>query len=401
MRQRVSRRSFLGKAALGAGGLLVLTAGGLTWRAWERGALGNLYEGPAFEPWKDWNNHRRRGALGMISAAILASNPHNSQPWLFRYSGRPRHSQIEFYADMKRGLRSIDPYLREMHIGLGCALENLIIAAGGAGLIPRLTMFPDVGNASLIARIDLTPGVSVADAHLRAIGDRRTNRSSYDRAQDLPPAVLDAFQRQVKHPATCLKMFPAESTEGVLFAEGTIDATAKFIADEEMVRDSHRWFRATLQEMNDKRDGPALIEMGMPEWKTRVALALPDSWLGDWGKNWLQMTEHQHCRTTPRFGIIAVNDRQDRAQLLEAGRLWQRLHLEATLQGIAMHPLNQMMEIYDRDCSNNYISIAGARLDRMMGDGDWRPVFGFRCGFASQPATPSARRGVSEILVEE
>jgi hypothetical protein len=44
--------------------------------------------------------------------------------------------------------------------------------------------------------------------------------------------------------------------------------------------------------------------------------------------------------------------------MLEAGRLWRRLHLEATLQGAAMHPLNQMMEITGHDF------FSGQDLDR-------------------------------------
>jgi hypothetical protein len=38
--------------------------------------------------------------------------------------------------------------------------------------------------------------------------------------------------------------------------------------------------------------------------------------------------------------------------MLEAG---QRLHLEATLQGVAMRPLNQMMGITDHDCFSGQI----------------------------------------------
>jgi hypothetical protein len=312
MRQPVTRRGFLHKTAIGAGGLLIFAAGGMAWRAWEYGSLGNLYEGPAFEPWKDWNSHRHEGALGLVSAAILASNPHNSQPWLFRIRNQQMDQEIELFADFARGLRSIDPFLREMHIGLGCALENLVIAARGNGYKPRLTFFPKSSEASLIARVELNPGPLESPPHLHAIGERHTNRSFFDRARDLPPAVIDAFNRQVRHHDTYLKLFAANSPEGKLFAEGTVEATAKFIADDEMLRDSHRWFRTTLQDVNDKRDGPALIEMGMPEWKTRIALALPQSWLGDWGKSWLDMTENQHCGTAPRFGIIAVRNRDDR-----------------------------------------------------------------------------------------
>jgi len=134
MEERVNRRSFLQKAAIGGGGLLIFTAGGLAWRAWDRGSFGKNYEGRAFDPWEDWRNNRFKGPSGLVSAAILASNPHNSQPWLFRVDER----RIDLYANMSRSLRSIDPFLREMYIGLGCAVENLMVDARGRGYEPSL-----------------------------------------------------------------------------------------------------------------------------------------------------------------------------------------------------------------------------------------------------------------------
>jgi hypothetical protein len=96
---------------------ILFTAGGFAWRAWDRGSLGKIYEGIAFEPWEDWRNNRFEGPSGLVSAAIFASNPHNSQPWLFRVDER----RIDLYANMSRSLRGIDPFLREMYIGLGSA----------------------------------------------------------------------------------------------------------------------------------------------------------------------------------------------------------------------------------------------------------------------------------------
>jgi hypothetical protein len=115
-------------------------------------------------------------------------------------------------------------------------------------------------------------------------------------------------------------------------------------------------------------------------------------------KKWLEATESQHCPTAQRFGVIAVRNRDDKAQLLEAGRLWERLHLEATLQGVAMHPLNQMMEMVDHDCFEGYISRAEYHLGRVVKDSDLQAVFGFRCGYAKQPAKPAPRRGVNEVI---
>jgi hypothetical protein len=82
------------------------------------------------------------------------------------------------------------------------------------------------------------------------------------------------------------------------------------------------------------------------------------------GKKWLEATESQHCATAPKFGVIAVRNRDDKAQLLEAGRLWQRLHLEATLQGVAMRPLNHRISL--RLCETTGQARAAARANEVI-----------------------------------
>jgi hypothetical protein len=153
-----------------------------------------------------------------------------------------------------------------------------------------------------------------------------------------------------------------------------------------MGKDSQRWEKSWVKSRCSSRQF------------RKTSSSLPESWLGDFGKKWLEATESQHCATAPRFGVIVVRNRDDKAELLEAGRLWQRLHLEATLQGVAMHPLNQMMEMADHDCFEGHISRAEYHLARIVKDNGLQAVFGFRCGYAKQPAKPAPRRGANEVI---
>src|SRR2546429_4257002 len=50
-------------------------------------------------------------------------------------------------------------------------------------------------------------------------------------------------------------LFRSGAAEGRLFAEATVHATEQFVADVEMNRDSHRWFRHALGDVNRNRDG--------------------------------------------------------------------------------------------------------------------------------------------------
>ena len=142
----LSRRNFLKGAAAGT----VLLAGGGVWHASSSGVF-STGKGPAYEPWENWRADDGRGPLPLVRAAVLAANPHNTQPWLFRLS----ESRIYLFADTTRNIGAIDPYLREMHVGIGCALENLLLAAEANGYAFEFALAPDTPNPTHIARIEL------------------------------------------------------------------------------------------------------------------------------------------------------------------------------------------------------------------------------------------------------
>src|SRR6185295_2973517 len=79
----VSRRALLRHAGVAGVSLLVAGTGALSYRVYDQAIL-DPDGGPAFDPWRVWRHDP--GPLGAVAAAILAANPHNSQPWLFRVS---------------------------------------------------------------------------------------------------------------------------------------------------------------------------------------------------------------------------------------------------------------------------------------------------------------------------
>src|SRR4029453_6895089 len=120
--------SMRSRRAVIAGGLgLALAA--LGYRAWDRGVLTGA-TGPAYTPWDEWGGSEPEGSQRPLRAGILAASPHNTQPWLFGVSGHT----IEVHADRARHLGTFDPFRREMHLGLGCAIENFVCAARVFGI---------------------------------------------------------------------------------------------------------------------------------------------------------------------------------------------------------------------------------------------------------------------------
>src|SRR5512145_2110217 len=144
---KLSRRNFLKFSGV----TLIAVAGGAVWRAADQGVF-SVGKGIAYEPWRNWRN-AATPTERIVAAGILASNPHNSQPWIFRIT----ETTIDLFADRTRQIGTVDPFLREMYIGLGCALENMLLAAEAEGFAATFKLMPDSADASHATHFDFIP----------------------------------------------------------------------------------------------------------------------------------------------------------------------------------------------------------------------------------------------------
>jgi hypothetical protein len=400
----VPRRSALKTAGLAAAGVAGLATAGIGARAYQTGAIGSFSAGPGFDPLKAWQAQlsNPKGSPeqpslagkpeGLILAGLLAASPHNTQPWRFAV----RERTIDVMADDERNLGVVDPRRREMTIGLGCCIENMVLGASAVGLRPLLNVLPEGPTGKSLARLTLYEATGPASKESEAIARRRTNRGPYAAARQIDSKIMTAFDALIGAAGTKLVWLRADSAAGRRFAEGTVKATADFIADREMTAASDAWFRL---QAGEHRDGLTLPTVGLPPLVTRLALMLPPGLTGDPHKAWLEMTRDVHLATAPLFGLIAVPSLDDRGALIEAGRLWQRIHIQATLMGLAVQPLNQLMEMADRDATLGRGSAAAQILAGLATLGGDAVAFAFRMGYSRYVPNPSPRRGVDAVLV--
>ena len=191
----MNRRRFLLSAGAGA---TVAATGGTAWYAYDGNSLYMQENGP-YSAWREWRGWRQRkdvpgpGPAVLLRSAVLASSPHNTQPWRFRVG----ESSVQLFLDPRRRVEGLDPFLREAYIGLGCALENVALAAGAHGLRDR-TNVPDGLLASqpaealrMVAQVDLDPGPRLQSALYGAIPNRHTNRGLYDPGRELPAGFIE------------------------------------------------------------------------------------------------------------------------------------------------------------------------------------------------------------------
>jgi hypothetical protein len=265
-RKKLSRRKVL---ALAGTGTLVLVGGFGVWRAADQGVF-STGQGSAYEPWDDWRTPTR-GPLDLVRAAILAANPHNSQPWLFHVT----QTQIDLFADRRRNLGPVDPFLREMHIGLGCALENLLLAAAANGYTARVTLLPDSSDETVVARIGLAPGSSSVSALYNVIPQRHTNRYSYDTGRPVTTTTLDALNALNDDPDVRVFWY-ASADRRKPVGNLLVEAAHAFVADKAQdTVDTQIWWRATWQDIQRHRDGITLDATGLPDLTRAIVKMLP------------------------------------------------------------------------------------------------------------------------------
>ncbi|CAN0594118.1 unnamed protein product, partial [Laminaria digitata] len=145
------------------------------------------------------------------------------------------------------------------HIGLGCALENMVLAVQDRGLWARVEVM-QAQPVPYIASVWLEQGEPAADPLFHAIPHRHTNRGSY--IEGGPPAGLDAALREHTSDSRVRLTMLSSPSDKASFRQGTIAATEAIVSDAEMNEASHLWYRHSKEDIQTHRDGLILDATG-------------------------------------------------------------------------------------------------------------------------------------------
>ncbi len=373
------------------GGVAVGAAAAATlWRAVSVGMIPR--DDAPFEPWQAWETSPTGDPLSLVAAAILAASPHNTQPWLFHV----RDDHIDVHADPHRFLGAMDPFAREMWIGIGAAIANIEIAALSRGFAASTELRPDPRHATLAARIGLRPARGLPSTLAKVISKRRTHRAAYDPSRPVPPDVL-SFLSKDDNDDVRLIWLEANAEPGRAFAQATLDSTQQIVNDADMTADGHHWFRSHPRAVAKHRDGVSIPTAGIPPVMASLSSLLPAVDGKTSGEYWLNATRTQ-LASAPMYALLAVPDLHDRRGQLLAGARWQRIHLQLTEMGLSAQPLNQLMEIVDRDRQLNRPSPTADLLRRWVGAASGHATFAFRLGYALRSVPHSPRRPLQAVV---
>ena len=120
----------------------------------------------------------------LVRCATLAANGHNTQPWKFGLSP----GAISIRPDLSRRTPVVDPDEHHLWVSLGCATENLVLAAAALG------KHADVAFGPQEVHVALDNATPVRSPLVNAIFERQCTRADYD-GQPMPSDVLRELER--------------------------------------------------------------------------------------------------------------------------------------------------------------------------------------------------------------
>jgi hypothetical protein len=288
---------------------------------------------------------------------------------------------------------------------MGCALENLILAAPANGYAATASLAPGeliansgTAESELVARVELTPCTPVETELYRAIPRRHTNRSLYDRRRPIAPSIVEELRR-LPHADERVRLFLfTGEADRSRIVQLSSEANNRLYSDPEVEAASERWIRLRWDEVQRYRDGLTVDAFGLPAVTSAAAKIMPTSLLRRMVSKGQKEGYAERMMAAPLIGLIAVKNRYDREQCLQAGRLWQRIHLFATSRGIAGRPGNEAMEMIDYERMQGKPPGFLSELGKITGEPEWQPTFAFLLGYPTLTAAASPRRPLQGVL---
>lgn len=319
----------------------------------------------------------------LIQFAVLAPSSHNSQPWKFHIID---DNSILLDTDFSRALPKSDSNHRQLYVSLGCALQNLCIAADYYGFDYSVILFPFFENNKTAAKISLVKKDnkhSVIHHPLLVVPNRRTNRNPYD-IQTPDPSFLKWVTQ---------KTSVFSNTEVFFIRDNPLKSNiADVVSDALIVAMDNPEFREELSHYLKPNNTKSFI--GMPGYG--FGIPLPFSWIAPKLIKYVNINKLSKKKdksllvnSTPLFIIIGTKDDTPR-EWIQTGQLFQTIAIGAEEFHLHTHMMAAAIQIED----------FYKKLQKLLNT-TLRPQAFFRIGYSKKIPRPNPRLTASMICESE
>ena len=267
----------------------------------------------------------------------MAPSGHNSQPWRVAIVAADKWV---IGADPDRRLPAVDPDNREVMLSLGAFAENLSLAAGALGLRAEMRVVAETSFDPEVIEVALSES-KPEEYPLERIARRMTAKHGYlpgeIRKEDV--AALSA------HMQGRLFYFPRGTEHARCIEEGVVEDYRIQADRDDAQRELVSWLRLSDADAEKHRDGLTAEGMeitGLKGWFVRRFVAPEDFMKPDYRRQGVDIARKLAAEGGGWFVITSAGSSV--ADLIDAGRKFERMALLARERGIGIHPMTQSLE---------------------------------------------------------
>lgn len=279
----------------------------------------------------------RDDIAGVLDDAVYAPSGDNVQPWRFRVTGTV--IEVINRPDLDTSLYNFRQ--TSNHVALGALVENICIASRARGYLTSVQLLPDGPlRSDTVARVELTSGPSTAEPLAAVIRDRSSNRKPYELKRVPEIELQKLIGAAADHNSGCTVRFISEQSAIAKIAT-LVSVNEKVVLES---KDIHAFLfsHVTWDPKDDEKRHGFYIDTFEFNSMQKKAFRLFRHWTLMRLANVFGMSDkiasetESTYRASAAFGAIAFDAPPQADSFLEAGRVLQRLWLQATADGLSM-----------------------------------------------------------------
>jgi hypothetical protein len=284
--------------------------------------------------------------------------------------------RISIRPDFSRRTPVVDPDDHHVWVSLGCAAENMVIAAAALGKPAEVQFDPQE------IRVTLESGPPAPSPLVDAIFQRQCTRAEYDGRQLSSDVLQDLARAGDRSDVRLLLLTERARIEGV--TEYVTQANSAQMRDQAFVSELKHWIRFDDSQAVLSADGLSARSSGNPTLPPWLGAPLFSVFFREKSENDRYVKQ---LRSSAAVAVF-VGARSGPAGWFEVGRAYERFALKATALGVRTAFVNQPIEV----------PAVRSQFAEWLGIGSQRPDLVVRLGRGGL-LPYSLRRPVAAVIV--
>ncbi len=270
--------------------------------------------------------------IQIASYASKAPSGHNTQPWKFHITD----STITVLPNLDVALPVVDRNNRELFISLGCAVENLCIAASYFGYTTHII------ECSIEAIIlELTKNaLTIEDSLFHQIEKRQTNRNIYN-GNKISDGILQQLESIPKENGIQFYFTEINTPFANTITQYIMKGNEIQMADIAFKNELLSWMRFNKKQVEATHNGLSYLVFGNPPLPRILARPIVSLFLKPNAQN---KSDRKKIDSSSHF-VVCATQRDTIEEWINLGRTLQRFLLKVTEIGISYAFLNQPCEV--------------------------------------------------------